>query len=136
MPSKSRRVLVVGDAFCDVNAGPLPQLPRWGCNTISPEPILAQAGGAALNVACGLSRLGVATSLYTGLGKDAFGDLLRGHCARLGVDLMEATVTDQAQPTGVCMVLSGPDDRAFCSQYACHPARLLHPWHTFRYALS
>ena len=105
-------ILVVGDSFCDVNAGPLPQLPMWGVNTVSPEPILAQPGGAALNVASWLQRLRGDTALYSGIGHDAFGDMLRHHCGSVGVRLMEAAA-DATQPTGVCMVLSGPEDRAF-----------------------
>lgn len=109
-------ILVVGDAFCDVNAGPLQQLPAWGTNTVSPEPILAHPGGAALNVASWLQRLRGDSSLFSGIGCDAFGGILRSHCALLGVRLMEATA-DVRQPTGVCMVLSGPEDRAFCSHF-------------------
>lgn len=83
-------VLVVGDAFCDVNAGPLPGLPQWGCNVISPGAIAAMPGGGALNVACGLQRLRGSTALFTGIGRDAFGDMLRRHCAEVGVNLVEA----------------------------------------------
>jgi sugar/nucleoside kinase (ribokinase family) len=112
-----RSVLVVGDSFCDVNAGPLPHLPQWGRNVVSPEAIVAHPGGAALNVASNLARLGIPVALYTGIGNDAFGDMLRRHCASLGVRLIEATPTDRSQPTGVCMVLSGREDRAFCSHF-------------------
>ena len=111
-----RTVLVVGDSFCDVLAGPLASLPKWGVNVVSPSPILAQPGGAALNVACGLARLRGNTTLFSGIGRDAFGDLLRAHLSQVGVQLIEAG-GDTSQPTGVCMVLSGPDDRAFCSHF-------------------
>ena len=66
---KRRTILVVGDSFCDVNAGPLPRLPEWGRNVVSPERILAQPGGAALNVACNLQRLRGDTALYSGIGE-------------------------------------------------------------------
>jgi sugar/nucleoside kinase (ribokinase family) len=113
----ARTILVVGDAFCDVNAGPLTTLPRWGTNTVSPEPILAHPGGAALNVASWLQRLrGGNVALFTGIGRDAFGDLLRLHLSSFGVRLLEAA-SDSTAPTGVCMVLSGPEDRAFCSHF-------------------
>ena len=96
-------ILVVGDAFCDVNAGPLTALPTWGRNTISPEAIVAHPGGAALNVASNLQRLRgeASTMLFTGIGQDAFGAMLRSHCANLGVRLLEATPSDPALPTGV-----------------------------------
>ena len=116
MSTKQRSVLVVGDSFCDVNAGPLASLPTWGRNTISPKPILAQPGGAALNVASWLQRLRGDTALFSGIGRDQFGDMLRRHLTRLGVKLVEAA-SDANAPTGVCMVLSGPEDRAFCSHF-------------------
>ena len=112
----SRDILVIGDAFCDVNAGPLPKLPQWGVNVVSPQPICAMPGGAALNVASWLQRLRGGVTLYTGIGHDAFGDMLRQHCTKFGLRLIEAP-SDARQPTGVCMVLAGPDDRAFCSHF-------------------
>ncbi|EOD17291.1 hypothetical protein EMIHUDRAFT_244145 [Emiliania huxleyi CCMP1516] len=121
---KRRTILVVGDSFCDVNAGPLPRLPEWGRNVVSPERILAQPGGAALNVACNLQRLRGDTALYSGIGRDAFGDLLRVHLDSLGLTLAwdVAADSDEDAPTGVCMVLSGPDDRAFCSHFGVSDA--------------
>eukprot|EP00966_Prymnesium_polylepis_P109304 2530226-Prymnesium_polylepis.1 len=109
-------ILVVGDSFVDVHAGPLTALPTWGTNTVSPSPIVALPGGAALNVASALHRLRGSTVLFSGVGRDAFGDLLRTHCARVGFSLWEATTPADA-PTGVCMVLSGPEDRAFASHF-------------------
>ena len=44
-------ILILGDTFVDVTAGPLASLPTWGGNTISPSRIAAFPGGAALNVA-------------------------------------------------------------------------------------
>ena len=116
-PPPPHRILVVGDAFVDVHAGPLADLPTWGTNTVSPEPIAAMPGGAALNVASWLQRLlGGGVVLYTGIGRDSFGDLLRAHCAALGLELWEAAA-EAGAPTGVCMVLSGREDRAFCSHF-------------------
>ena len=118
-------VLVVGDSFVDVLAGPLPNLPTFGTNTVSPEPIAALPGGSALNVACNLQRLRGGTALFTGVGRDAFGEIPRRHCADIGVTLLEATCHDAAAPTGVCVVLSGSGeaaDRAFCSHYGVSDA--------------
>ena len=115
--AQRRTILVVGDSFCDVNAGPLTSLPQWGINTVSPAPILAQPGGAALNVASWLQRLRGDACLFSGIGSDQFGDMLRRHLEKIGVRLLEAKSADAALPTGVCMVLSGPEDRAFCSHF-------------------
>ena len=117
MATRRRSILVIGDAFCDVNAGPLASLPQWGTNTISPEAIAVHAGGAALNVASGLQQLRGDTHLFTGLGQDGFGELLRRHCSSLGMDVIEAVDRSTPLPTGVCIVLSGRKDRAFCSHF-------------------
>lgn len=45
-------------------------------------------GGAALNVAVGLSVLGVPTTLLAMVGDDESGDLIRGHLAAYGVELI------------------------------------------------
>lgn len=53
-------VLVVGDAFVDIVAGPLETLPTsWGTDTFSPQPILQLAGGSAQNTVCDLLRMRV-----------------------------------------------------------------------------
>ena len=112
-------ILVVGDAFVDVCAGPLPSLPTWGSNTISPMPIVALPGGSAINVASWLHRLRGKTKVYTGIGQDEFGHVLRRHCAGLGLPLLEAPIPASAAsaPTGVCINLAGSGDRSFCSHF-------------------
>ena len=106
------RVLVVGDTFVDVLAGPIAQLPAWGHAVASSKPIEVLPGGCALNVASSLARLRGCAALYSGIGRDAFGDIPRNHLARLGVTLHEAHCADPAAPTGVCLALSGPEDRS------------------------
>ena len=66
-------VLVLGDTFVDIHAGPFHNLPTWGTDTSSPSPIEAVPSGAALNVASALQRLRGGTTLYTGVGQDSFG---------------------------------------------------------------
>ena len=64
------RVVVVGDALVD----------EVGGATI--------AGGAALNVAAGLARLGVPASLVAMVADDDAGRLVAGHCTTHGVELL------------------------------------------------
>ena len=107
-------ILVVGDTFVDVAAGPLSEMPPWGHAVVSPDPIRALPGGCALNVASSLSRLcsGRTAALYSGIGNDAFGAIPRRHLNQLGVQLHAASCDDPDAPTGVCMVVSGPHDRS------------------------
>lgn len=61
------RCLVVGEALVDVVDG------------------MAHPGGSPLNIAVGLARLGLSTSLLTRIGDDAHGRLLEEHLVREGV---------------------------------------------------
>eukprot|EP00038_Savillea_parva_P026033 m.50914 g.50914 ORF g.50914 m.50914 type:complete len:485 (-) comp7271_c0_seq1:148-1602(-) len=148
MPPTPPRVLVVGDVFVDILAGPLERLPMWGKDTYSPLPITAVPGGSAQNTATGLASLGIDTQLYSAVGCDVFADVVRQRLATRGVQFREATVvmtegssdnphpnscddnasatntlettptlTDNAPPTGTCIVLSGDSDRGFVSHY-------------------
>lgn len=72
----SSRVLVVGEALIDVTTAP-------GRDAVR------SCGGSPFNVAIGLARLGIATTLATQLGSDADGDRIRQTLARDGVTLIE-----------------------------------------------
>jgi fructokinase len=82
------RFLVVGESILDVIEKP-------------PAAVHASPGGSPANVAVGLGRLGHAVSLWTHLGADAPGTLLRDHLAGSGVELLApvAGVTSQALAT-------------------------------------
>lgn len=69
-------VLVVGEALVDVVA-------RHG------EPEVRRAGGSPFNVAIGLARLGVPTSLAAQFGRDADSEMLRLALADSGVEVDE-----------------------------------------------
>ncbi|AEV84761.1 fructokinase [Actinoplanes sp. SE50] len=85
-----RRFLVVGESILDVISDEQRELP----------------GGSPANVAVGLGRLGNDVGLWTHLGADPAGDLLRAHLTGSGVDLLApiAGVTSRAlaaiQPDG------------------------------------
>jgi fructokinase len=73
-------VVVIGDALVDEVDG------------------ASIVGGAALNVAVGLARLGVPARLVAMVGDDDPGRLVRAHCERYGVEL---TATDAPHGTAV-----------------------------------
>lgn len=76
----SEPVVVIGDALVDEVDG------------------ASIVGGAALNVAVGLARLGVPTRLIAMVGDDEPGQLVREHCAAHGVELL---ATDAPHGTAV-----------------------------------
>lgn len=71
------RVVVVGDALID--------------ELRDDNGVREFVGGAALNVAVGLSRLGVATTLIAMVGDDEAGAHIRSYLLDYGVDLLETT---------------------------------------------
>jgi fructokinase len=68
------RVVVIGDALID--------------ELVDDEGTAHHVGGSALNVAVGLSILGVPASLVAMIGDDVDGALIRGHLADFGVELL------------------------------------------------
>lgn len=70
----------------------------------------AHAGGSPFNVAVGLARLGVPTTLHATIGGDASGRLLREHLAASGVAITPQTLT--AAPTSTALARLGADGAA------------------------
>jgi fructokinase len=74
------RALVIGEALIDIVRRP------------GAEPV-GHAGGSPMNVAYGLGRLGVPTTLVTQIGADPFGEVIAGHLAAAGVEVLPGSVT-------------------------------------------
>ncbi|GAA0232881.1 carbohydrate kinase family protein [Cryptosporangium japonicum] len=103
-------VLVVGDANPDlVLRGDV--VPRFG----QVEQMLTAAdlvlGGSAAITASGCARLGLRTALLARVGDDVFGRVTRAWLEERGVTLENPRPAD-GEPTGLSVILSGPDDRS------------------------
>ena len=72
--SHRSRMLVLGESLVDITLG-------GGNGSVRP-------GGSPLNVAVGLTRLSVSTTLMTQFADDEHGDLVRAHLAASGVDVV------------------------------------------------
>jgi len=66
-------------------------------------------GGSALNIAVGAARLGCPAALIARLSRDPFGQLLRRHAVRNGVDLSAAPDADE--PTAIAIAPAAGIDR-------------------------
>ena len=73
-------VLVVGESLTDI--------------VVSADGETRHPGGSPMNVAVGLSRLGIATRLLTRIGRDPDGDDIRAHLENAGVALLPESVGD------------------------------------------
>ena len=60
----------------------------------NPGRMHASPGGVTRNVCENLARLGVKTKLLTALGDDGYADVIRGECARMGIDLSQSLVVE------------------------------------------
>ncbi|MDA8318930.1 MAG: carbohydrate kinase [Actinomycetota bacterium] len=92
------RVTVLGEALIDLVPGTVP-----GTFT-------ASAGGSPYNVAIGLARLGVPTSLMARLADNALGRILRGGAETEGIDLTAAPLA--TEPTTLAVVSLDAQARA------------------------
>lgn len=87
------RCLVVGETLVDIVDG-------------VPHP-----GGSPMNIAVGLSRLGLSTRLLTRIGDDAHGRMLEEHLAREGVAVPAASIR-AGEPTSRAIAVIGADGSA------------------------
>jgi fructokinase len=83
--------LVIGEALIDL-------IRRPG------QPDDARVGGSPLNVAVGLSRLGLPATLLARTGADAHGQAIRQHLAANGVAMVEDSVSPRATSTAVATI--------------------------------
>ncbi|MGO2632266.1 MAG: PfkB family carbohydrate kinase [Galactobacter sp.] len=96
---QSQRALVIGEALIDI-------VERVG----SAEEPTEVVGGSPANVALGLSRLGVATTLLTHLAHDERGERIASQLQAEGVEIGEETFT--AERTATAHALITPDGAA------------------------
>jgi fructokinase len=76
----------------------------------------ALPGGSALNIAVAAARLGCPAALVARLSRDPFGQLLRGHAEKNGVDLSGAPEADE--PTAIAVAPAGISKDARPSLYS------------------
>lgn len=112
-PASAPRFVVVGESLVDI-VHPVDAAPS------------AAPGGSPMNVAVGLARLGVPTTLVTELGDDEYGDLVAEHVRASGVDLADGSVRPD-HPTSTATAHLGADGAAtyeFELTWSLGPSRL------------
>lgn len=102
------KVVVVGSVNADLVVV-APRLPAPG-ETILGGDLVMHAGGKGGNQAVAAARLGARTTLVAATGNDEFGVGLRDALAREDLDVSQVAVVQQA-PTGIAMIVVGPDGR-------------------------
>lgn len=102
-------VALFGDSFTDHVLSGFSGWPQPGEEAFARN-YFREAGGGAVNTACGLARLGHKTALLSIAGRDD-GDWLVHRVREFGVDTSE--IRRSELPTGVTISVSSPAERAF-----------------------
>ena len=104
-------VICLGILVADVIGRPIASVPAPGALALV-DSITPHLGGCAANTGIGLHRLGVETSIVGAVGRDGFGEFVRGVLRDEGVEA--SGVIEKDAPTSATMVLVAPDgERAF-----------------------
>jgi ribokinase len=104
-------LLVLGDANPDLVLQGGDVVPAFGQAEHLVDDARLTIGGSGAILACGAAKLGLRVAIAAVVGDDLFGGFIRDGLADHGVDVSGIHV-DPDTPTGVTVVLSGPDDRA------------------------
>lgn len=102
-------VALFGDSFVDHIFRGFPRWPQPGEEAFA-QNYLREAGGGAVNTACGLARLGHKPVLFSIAGHDD-GDWLIRRIQDFQVDISEMLRGDP--PSGITVSVSAPEERAF-----------------------
>ncbi|WP_188006774.1 Carbohydrate kinase [Sporosarcina sp. ANT_H38] len=100
--SNKKHVLIYGDAFVDYIA-----------EDQSNSTFTTFLGGATVNVAAGISRLGASSTFITVTGDDATSEFVREELREEGVDLSFAKHENDKRVSGVYVHLTEDNDRIF-----------------------
>jgi fructokinase len=100
--SKKKHVLIYGDAFVDYIA-----------EDQSNSTFTTFLGGATVNVAAGISRLGASSAFITVTGDDTTSEFVREELQKEGVDLSFAKRENDKRVSGVYIHLAEDNDRIF-----------------------
>lgn len=105
-------VLCVGQLCVDVLVRPVERL-DYGVDTVRVDGIDIRNGGDCLNVALGLSRLGVSVGFSGKVGTDMLGDYLAGVIADSGIDARGLRRSREAGTCACLVLINGKGDRSF-----------------------
>jgi sugar/nucleoside kinase (ribokinase family) len=102
-------VALFGDSFVNHVLSGFPRWPQPGEEAFA-QNYRREGGGGAVNMACGLARLGHKSALFSIAGHDD-GDWLIQRIQDFGADTSEVVRGDL--PTGITVSVSAPEERAF-----------------------
>jgi len=102
----------MGILVADVYGRPVDEWPQRGRLSLVEEMVLG-IGGCAANTAISLAKLGARTAVVGRVGKDGFGDFVRGTLEASGVDASAVRVDDRVGTSGTMVMVHGDGERSF-----------------------
>ncbi len=101
--SKKALIAVLGDTYADVMVTGVKTMPKMGFDTVVSNPIRIMLGGSGANTSVLMRGLlavnndSVKCELFTSIGSDQWGTLVRKHLEDSGVELREANLVDKGE---------------------------------------
>lgn len=105
-------VICLGILVADVIARTVDRYPGRGELTLVEE-MHPSIGGCAANTGIGLHKLGVSTGVMGKVGRDGFGDFVRGYLQRSGVASDGVTTDERAYTSATMVMIAADGERSF-----------------------
>ncbi len=109
--SNKTLIAVLGDTYADVLVTGIKTMPRMGSDSVVSNPIRIMLGGSGANTSVlmrgplAVNNDGIKCELFTTIGSDEWGTLIRKHLEERDVELREAKLDD----TGERICKTNPD---------------------------
>ena len=125
MNQNSFRVVCLGNVLVDVLVKPVNRLPPSG-GLLPVSHVEMALGGCAANTAVGLSRLGVAASLWGKVGKDPFSEFAMGELRKAGVETSGMKSDPKVSTSATVVLVDSKARRSFLHSVAANDHILKH----------
>jgi len=105
-------VVCLGILVADIVARPVDTYPKRGelivCDSMS-----TSIGGCAANTGIGLQKLGIPTAIIGKVGRDSFGDFVRGTLESHALDTRGVAASDKVATSSTMVIISSDAERSF-----------------------
>jgi len=105
-------VVCMGILVADVLARPVDAFPQRG-KLILADQMELHMGGCAANTGLGLGRLGVDTAIIGKVGKDGFGDFVKGFLEKQGMDVTGIARSETRNTSATMVMVASDAERSF-----------------------
>lgn len=105
-------IVCLGIVVADVIAWPVDAYPQRGELSLCRE-MWPSIGGCAANTSIGLQKLGVPTSIIGKVGRDGFGDMVRGILQSHGLNTAGLATDESAKTSATMVMIAGDGERSF-----------------------